>query len=235
MKIQPHWLTAKHWLTQTLQQVLQTHCIFCQARSLSAYPCCAACHADLPWIKAHHLPSVLGSTQCLSVFAYEAPIRQLLLSVKFGKQLREVHALSQFILTGLTPQLDCLPEAILPVPLHTQRLRTRGFNQAVELIRPFAKQLRIPLLTRHVVRHKATQAQTELNFAQRQSNVQNAFQVQRTLPFRHIAIFDDVITTGATTSALASILLEDGVERVDIWSCARAMPQQSHARPPIID
>lgn len=230
-------------LLESLQQYLahwqhqwQPQCVLCDAPStLQTLPLCTACYHALPWLPDAANITVTPATRCISAFSYETPINHCLLKLKFGKQLREVHTLSQLMLVGILPQLDSVPEAILPVPLHIGRLRKRGFNQAVELARPLAKQLRIPLITNAVIRHKATQAQTELDFKQRQKNLLQAFDIRHSLPYRHVAICDDVITTGATTSSLASVLLDNGVERVDVWSCARASPHQSHASASRID
>ena len=231
-------------LLESLQQYLvvhlrhhwQPHCVLCDAPSTpQTLPLCPACYHALPWLPDEANITIPPTTRCISALSYEAPINHCLLKLKFGKQLREVHTLSQLMLASILPQLDSVPEAILPVPLHINRLRKRGFNQAVELARPLAKQLRIPLITTAVIRHRATQAQTELDFKQRQENLLRAFSIRYSLPYRHIAICDDVITTGATTSSLASVLLDNGVERVDVWSCARAIPHQSHASASRID
>ncbi|MEN9503833.1 MAG: hypothetical protein RI964_3118 [Pseudomonadota bacterium] len=214
----------------------QPQCVLCDAPSdRQTIPLCLACYQTLPWLPDEANLTIAPATRCISAFAYHAPINHLLLSLKFGKQLREIATLSRLMTTAILPQLDAVPDAILPIPLHMSRLQTRGFNQALELARPLAKQLQIPLLTRPVIRQKATQAQTELDFQQRQQNLHQAFQVRSPLPYRHIAIVDDVITTGATSSELASLLLTNGVERVDIWSCARAILRQDHALTPRID
>ncbi len=214
-------------LWQALQQTLTPDCAFCGLPRIAGYPLCTQCHEDLPWLQPEQNLPLPGCQNSLSAFAYQPPISNLLLGIKFGKNLRELSTLGELTATGILPQLSKVPDAILPVPLHNARLHKRGFNQALELARPLAKQLGIPLLTRTITRSKATLPQTELDSSQRQRNLQQAFQLQTPVTHQHIAIFDDVITTGATARELAALLLANGVEYVEIWSCARAILRAS--------
>ena len=116
-----------------------------------------------------------------------------------------------------------MPQLIVPVPLHRARLRQRGYNQALELARPLAHALRLPL--RHDLLHRirSTHAQTELGAIARRRNVRDAFHVPSgaALP-AHVALLDDVMTTGATLAECARVLRRAGVQRVDLWALARA-------------
>ncbi len=217
---------AHRW--QTFQHHLNPSCAFCGETRIPGYPLCQHCHAELPWLSAADQRPLPGCAASISAFAYQAPISNLLLGIKFGKNLRELATLGELTATGILPQLTQVPDAILPVPLHNARLHKRGFNQALELARPLAKHLGIPLLTRPISRRKFTLPQTELDSSQRQHNVHQAFHLRTSLPYRHIAIFDDVITTGATARELASVLHTQGVAQVEIWSCARAILRQKH-------
>lgn len=215
-------------LWQATSQILQPGCAFCGLPRIHGYPLCHGCHTELPWLDAEHNFPIPDCAASLSAFAYQPPISSLLLGIKFGKNLRGLATLGELTATGILPQLSRIPDAILPVPLHTARLHKRGFNQALELARPLAKQLGIPLLTDALIRSKATLPQTELDSAQRQQNLRQAFQLRHPLRHRHIAIFDDVITTGSTARELALLLLANGAEQVEIWSCARAILRQRH-------
>lgn len=168
----------------------------------------------------------------LSAFYYAAPINHTLRRAKFGKQLAHIQWLADMTAFGLMPKIDASnkPQAIIAVPLHNRRLRQRGFNQSLELVRPLAKQLNIPLLNTIVIRSRHTQAQSGLVANERSSNVANAFRLNhshstdkqlRTL--RHVALFDDVITTGATLDEIKQLLHNAGVQQIDLWSCARTM------------
>lgn len=215
-------------LRRIAHHLLQPDCAFCGAPRLLDYPLCQACHDDLPWLAAHHNAAVLGCDNSISAFAYQTPISSLLLRVKFGKSLRDLNTLGELTATGILPQISQVPEAILPVPLHPQRLHERGFNQALELARPLAKHLGIPLLTRVVTRPKATLRQTKLDAVQRHQNLLQAFHLKAPLPYTRIALFDDVITTGATARSLAQLLRANGVQHLEAWSCARAIQHQKH-------
>lgn len=212
-----------------LAYALQPHCSLCGLPRLPGYPLCEGCHADLPWLPGADNRAVTDCDTCCSAFAYQSPIDRLLLGIKFGKHLRDLHTLGSLTATGILSQVDCLPQAILPIPLHPGRLQQRGFNQALELARPLARQAGIPLIKYAVVRQRATQAQTELDSRQRLRNLHQAFVVREPLPYRHIAVFDDVITTGATAGEVARLLRVHGVQRVDIWSCARTVLRRKDA------
>jgi ComF family protein len=114
------------------------------------------------------------------------------------------------------------PDALVPVPLHRTRLRSRGYDQALELAKPLARALKLPIRTDLLARTRPTSAQSSLHAAERQGNLRGAFGATSALtPPLHIALVDDVITTGATLHAAAHALLEIGPIRVDAWACAR--------------
>jgi ComF family protein len=117
---------------------------------------------------------------------------------------------------------DPLPELIIPVPLAPRRYRQRGFNQAHELAGPLARLLRVPVRPDLVVRQKETLEQLPLDRKQRRRNVRDAFAAPAALPARHVAILDDVVTTGSTVTELARVLALSGAERIEVWAIARA-------------
>lgn len=116
-----------------------------------------------------------------------------------------------------------LPERLICVPLHPQRLRERGYNQALELAKPLARALRIPLDADALIRLRHTSAQTGLDAKARRRNLHAAFAVAdpARLP-AHVAVIDDVMTTGTTLRECARVLRQAGVARVDVWALARA-------------
>ena len=113
-----------------------------------------------------------------------------------------------------------LPELIIPIPLHRKRLRQRGFNQAVELARPIAKQLGLSIDRTLCKRIKNTPAQITLEAKQRQQNMRNAFQIKPP-NLDYIAIIDDVMTTTSTVNELCKCLRKQGVKKIDVWVIAR--------------
>jgi ComF family protein len=115
-----------------------------------------------------------------------------------------------------------LPDRIVPVPLHRSRYAQRGFNQAMEIARTVARELELPLDFSGCLRHRDTPHQTGLPAKQRRKNMKNAFSLVKPVDARHIALIDDVMTTGTTVHELAALYKKAGVGRVDVWVCARA-------------
>lgn len=105
---------------------------------------------------------------------------------------------------------------MIPIPLHWKRLFSRGYNQAVELAKPLAECLGIPLLHDAAVRTRKTSPQARLAANARRRNVRRAFQLNQPVRYQHVALVDDVMTTGHTASELAVLLRSEGVERVDV-------------------
>jgi len=114
-----------------------------------------------------------------------------------------------------------MPDFIIPVPLHRSRYLERGFNQSTAIATNVAKQLRVPLNLSYCLRNRNTPHQTSLDAKLRQKNLRNAFTVNTPETAHHVAIVDDVMTTGSTVDELAKTLKKSGVNRVDIWVCAR--------------
>jgi ComF family protein len=159
-------------------------------------------------------------------YDYAAPVSTLIHWMKFEANLAAALSLGVLLAEAVArTQMEASaepPDAIVPMPLHRSRLRSRGFNQALELARPVSRRLQCPLLTRVCVRDRATEPQSVLDTsADRRRNVAGAFSLHRPLVgYRHIAIVDDVVTTGATARELARTLRSAGVERVVLWACA---------------
>ncbi len=166
-------------------------------------------------------------------FIHQGAIRHLIGALKFGADYKNARLLGMLLaehLTNLSGTDLHLPEGcrtgkpdlILPVPLHKSRYRQRGFNQAIEIARTVAKELQIPLDLTSCRRHRDTPHQSQLPAKKRRKNLKNAFSVIKPIHAGHIAILDDVMTTGSTADELAYVLKKAGVGRVDVWVCARA-------------
>ena len=155
-----------------------------------------------------------------AAFLYAAPLDRLLPRYKFHGDLAAGRLLAQLMAQAWSG--DVRPQALVPVPLHQARLRRRGYDQALELARPLATALDLPLRCDLLQRVRATAAQSQLDAASRRRNLRGAFRAGgRDLP-AHVALVDDVMTTGATVHAAAEALRRAGVARVDAWVCARA-------------
>tara|TARA_R110002096_G_scaffold29497_12_gene88763 strand:- start:5135 stop:5602 length:468 start_codon:yes stop_codon:yes gene_type:complete len=151
---------------------------------------------------------------------YEFPVDAAVKALKFRRKLYYAPAFVRVLLESRELLPDDL-DAVLPVPLHWRREARRGFNQALELAKPVAKALDLPLL-KTVRRRKATLYQSGLRADARRRNLQDAFDVRKNLCCRHVLIIDDVTTTGATLLQLAKTLQRSGVEKVSALTLAEA-------------
>lgn len=226
------------WLRATLDTILPGQCLVCGWAPLDA-DLCAACTADLPWLTSccsrcalplPRTPSDRGlCPACLrrpppqagthALFHYAAPVDGLVSGLKYGARLSHARLLGR-LLAERGRALPA-PAALLPVPLHPARLRTRGFNQAVELARPLARALGVPLALGLASRVRDTPAQVGLTAAARRRNLRAAFRVHGPVP-ASLWVVDDVMTTGATVAALAGALRSAGCAEVHVWCVARA-------------
>jgi len=174
-------------------------------------PCACGEHPETSW----HIDALVAP------YLYTRPVSDLLHRLKYGRERLLGRAFGLLLADVLPMPADF--DAIVPVPLHGTRLRERTFNQADEIAGPIARQLHIRLLTRGIHRRLATRPQASLARAERIANMARAFSVTCDLRGRHIAIVDDVITTGATVNALAVALKRAGAFRVAGWAVARAV------------
>ncbi|MFM6988067.1 MAG: ComF family protein [Arenimonas sp.] len=189
-------------------------CRLCGEEAGPATAFCGECLAGFP-----EPPPVLAlaSGTVHAAFLYEAPVDGLIQNFKFREDLGAGRHLARLALPVLAAGT---PQALLPIPLHVSRLRQRGFNQSLELARCWSRGTGIPVFGRALVRARATAVQSGLKGAERAANVQGAFRAVGLLP-AHVALVDDVYTTGATCAAAAEVLLAAGVRRVDVWCLAR--------------
>jgi ComF family protein len=154
-------------------------------------------------------------------FRYGWPLDRLESRYKFGADLAAGRVLST--LWRREPCPMALPQWLLTVPLHRRRLRQRGYNQALELAKPLARALDVSLRQDVLQRTRSTEAQTELDAVSRRRNVRGAFALRAGIALpEHVAVLDDVMTTGATLAECARVLTRAGVQRVDVWALARA-------------
>ena len=230
-----------NYFSQLMDWILPVTCVFCGQKTLSSQPnICSACVADLPWIKHACLRCGLPLPEegficgiCLkrpppysrlqALFHYQFPVDQLILRLKFHQQLIYAQLLGHLLAERCRRYYTTVanpPAMLIPVPLHPKRLRQRGFNQAVELAKPLSHALKIPIGYGIVKRIKFTQAQMDLPLNERAHNVKDAFSIHSKLP-SHVAIIDDVVTTGHTIKALCKILRAAGVKQIDVWCVAR--------------
>jgi ComF family protein len=145
----------------------------------------------------------------------------LIKALKFQGRLTVARLLGDWLSEALADRSNPLPQAIIPVPLHAARMRERGFNQALEIARPIARRLGIPMLPNAVSRIRHTAPQMGLDARTRRSNIHGAFIVSQPIQLQHVAILDDVVTTASTVAEIAKVLRTAGVQEITIWACAR--------------
>ena len=189
--------------------------------------CCNVCALPLPrYSRAsatcgsclRHHP---GFDLCHAPFLYLPPFGRLIGDLKFHSGLTQARLLARLLGDCLETALENPPDLLIPVPLHPSRLRERGYNQSLELARPLSRRFGIPLKYNLCTRIRATPHQLSLKKQDRTRNVRGGFRVSGQIDARHVALIDDVVTTGATASELAKVVKKEGVEHVDVWAVAR--------------
>ncbi|MDR2031078.1 MAG: ComF family protein [Azoarcus sp.] len=198
-------------------------------------PLCAACARELPRHDAPCCPCcalpVPGGEICgrclrhppafdatFAAFDYVFPLDVLVQALKYRHHLPLAGFFAREMARMPLPPVDL----VVPMPLHPRRLRRRGFNQAVELARPLARAIAVPLALEAVSRVRDTVSQTSLARAARLTNLRGAFACRR-LDGLRIAVVDDVMTTGASLEALARCLKTAGAAAVYNLVAARAV------------
>jgi ComF family protein len=156
---------------------------------------------------------------------YAFPWDRLIADFKFQGQVQLAAPLSRLLMQAVQRDAEALPQWVVPVPLAPQRLAERGFNQAWELARRVAHDLGCKANARLLDRPLLTAHQAELSRAQRLKNLRGAFvpgtSRRVSLQGRHVALVDDVMTSGATLREAAAALRRAGATRVDVWVLAR--------------
>ncbi len=212
-------------------------CLICQQYHRNPYPICQECSALLESLgpACRHCaiplpqptPPVCGSCSITSpdldrvftAYRFTEPLRTLVHSFKYNAALYLSSFLCQLMLEAKDP--ENATECLIPIPLHAKRLQTRGFNQAAVLAKHLSKIIQKPYAAQDCAKMIPTLPQAGLNAKQRRTNLKDAFAV-KPLPYRHVTLVDDLFTTGATANSVAKILKEQaGVQRVDLWCCAR--------------
>lgn len=201
---------------------------------------CEPCGAALPYLPAAHCPACALPTldgalcgRCLkkhphfdrtvAAFAYAFPLDQLVQALKFNEQLHLAESLADKLAERITARPDC----IVAMPLHAARLRQRGHNQSLELARRVACRLDIPLAAHACRRVRDTPPQSTLKWKERGKNMRRAFHCAEDFSGKHVAVVDDVMTSGASLNELALALRRAGAREVSAWVVARTLPHDN--------
>jgi ComF family protein len=200
-------------------------CFHCMEFIIPLSLACQYCAYPLPDKQYLHCGQCIKNPpafdKALIAYTFEEPLRSLLHQFKYHDGLYLGTFISELMLKALDPQ-TVKPQCLIPVPMHPKRLKERGFNQAAILTRLLAKQLNLPYDLTSCQKIINTAPQASLNGDQRQKNIHKAFFCQQ-LPYEHVTIIDDLLTTGSTANELARTLKKEGVKTVDIWCCARTI------------
>lgn len=170
----------------------------------------------------HHPPAF---DETLAPFLYDTPLKPLIQGVKFGHNLYYARMLGDSLVRELSRLQKPLCGIVIPIPLHSQRLRERGFNQSLQILKGGESSDRgFNIENEWCRRDLSTQKQSQLSALERQKNICGAFKVVYAgeMP-KEVTIFDDVVTTGATANEMARILKQSGVKRVRVVAVARAL------------
>ncbi|MDR0827798.1 MAG: ComF family protein [Desulfovibrio sp.] len=172
-------------------------------------PCPRCLHKPPPW------------QRFIFYGTHENLLRELLLALKFREQLHLAPVLAALLINR--PAFANLNvDTVAPIPLHRRRLCQRGYNQALELARPVARALNVPLFPDLLLRVRETSPQTELGRSLRRQNIKGSFACGAAVTGRHILLVDDTMTTGATMTEAALTLLASGAASVNAAVISRA-------------
>lgn len=186
--------------------------------------CCEICsvHLNIPGIcgRCQTNPPMYGHS--IIPFRYQPPVSDHIKALKYSDQLHYAVSMAKMLSLWVMKNPSALPDTIIPIPLHRQRIRQRGFNQSSEISRIAGRILGVPTGHAIIKRVKNTVTQVGLSEKMRAKNVKNAFAVKNPGNHRHVALLDDVVTSGSTVNAAAASLIAAGVKRVSVWAVARS-------------
>ena len=247
------WLKNRQLLgVDTLKQVLfRQNCVLCNANinapQASNHAVCRPCLNDLPWHPTNSCPqcgltsSGMVCGRCLNsppdfdatkaIFLYAYPVDVMMQRYKYGNMLNLGNTFGDFLTEKVNVE-DCLKniDLIIPMPMHPQRLKERGFNQALEIAKVLTKDCKEKLDYNSVERQTLTPPQASLPLKERIKNIKGAFKVKADkldkLQGKRIAIIDDVMTTGASLNELAKTLKKAGASHVECWVVVRTLPHK---------
>jgi ComF family protein len=218
---------------------LGQRCLLCGATDADSV-FCAGCREDLPWLTPSRCPvcalpapdsRVCGEClkrppkfdRTLAVFSYGFPTDALIQAMKYEHKLEIAGALGAELSSAVGDAP--LPDALIPVPLSPARLLKRGFNQSLEIAKVIKKQHRLRMPAEAAQRIKETPPQVLLPWKERAKNIRGAFACESDFSFQHVALVDDVMTTGATLNELARVVKKAGAREVSCWVVARTLRQ----------
>lgn len=199
---------------------------------------CGGCTVDLPTLPEPRcpqcaLPSADGGLcghclkrpprfdRTLAALAYGFPLDVLVQAFKYQHRLELAELFARWLAERAAGR--SLPDLLLPMPLHPERLAERGYNQAAEVTRRLSERLVLAWDADACRRTRATASQAGLDLKARQRNLRGAFQCRRDLTGLRVALVDDVMTTGSSLDELAGVVKKAGAAEVEAWVVGRTL------------
>ncbi len=188
-------------------------CLFCSRETLPGNSVCPDCAVTLPWLNEPFGSTVRAADGCDCLVAplrYEGRVREAVWRMKFRGETQLIPGLAQLCVQAVS---DLAPQEIfdlvVPVPLHRERLRERGYNQAALLARAIGKEIGVPVAEKVLVKHKASAVQHTLSLDQRKENVKGVYSLSGNVDQvkgKRVLLVDDIVTSGCTADACAKVL-----------------------------
>ena len=192
---------------------------------------CAQCRQSLTQLRLKPLRMVSAEPHpplrvCLAAWSHKNEARELVHLLKYSADGAAGQALGEGMAAALLTAASRpkVIDAVIPVPLHAQRLKERGYNQALLLAQAVCRHAQLPLLDGALIRLYATDTQTHRDRAQRLKAMEHAFAVPdpKVVQGLHLLLVDDVLTTGATAMSCAMALMDAGAASVSLLTACRA-------------
>jgi ComF family protein len=218
-------LLCRRWQAQAL-------CGDCLRRWRSPVPRCPRCaspwRATLPHLRCPHCDDPAPEfDRAIAALDYVPPWRHLITRFKFGQWPALGRPLAS-LLVHAVQQRQHKVDLVLPVPVSAHRLRERGYNQAWVLAKHTAHALRVAAhgdLLQRVTQHTRLM---DLDATERRQAIRGAFVLtpegMKAVEGRHVAVVDDVLTTGVTLDEVSLVLRDAGALGVSAWVLARTPP-----------
>ncbi len=223
-------------INQLFDYILPEKCALCHKKTPSGF--CQDCQTLLPWkhcfcpVCSTERPVSRVCGQCQNTpphyflsaipFNYCAPISDQIHQLKYQNQIHFAVPLAKMFYQWLSQNDIPLPNLIVPIPLHRHRINQRGFNQALEISRVLSKLLGVPFNRSMLSRCIDTSSQTGLSEKLRTTNVKQAFNVNTKTHYDHIALVDDVVTSGSTVNEAAkSLLMSGAASKISVWAITK--------------
>ncbi len=189
---------------------VNTRCLVCAIQTASVMQVCGDCLSNAPEIDITEV-----------LYSYRYPVDSLIKTGKFDGKPELLAEFADRLANKLIRRQGELPEALIPVPLHPARQRQRGFNQSAIIAKRLALRLDLKTINKAVIRRGNSTPQSSLRGDARKRNISGVFDLIEAPAVQHVAIIDDVITTGATVNELAALLRKAGCYEIEAWAIAR--------------